>query len=179
VNRHESANGQTASAGATEDVPASRAANVEIASTFELLEERAVVSTQRERVGSYTVSRQVRLETVQVAVELRREVLVVTRSPVVAVESGAPGEHTVLEVEGQPVRLAPGESVSVEIYAETPVVQKVARVAEHVTIGKRTVSEPGRVSVELGREALLVRDELTGSDLTGSDLTGSEVRDRS
>lgn len=114
---------------------------------LELREERAVVDKTRRVVGAVTVGRKVISETVQIPLELRREVLVLQAAP--------NGQGVVIDGE----LLQPGETREVVIYAEEAEVGKRVVVAEEVTIGKQEVVETVQQAVTLSREVLDVDTE--------------------
>jgi uncharacterized protein (TIGR02271 family) len=127
--------------------------------TLELREERPVIHKERGVVGSVTVSREVRRETVQVPVELVTEILVIEQTA---------GSHAVT-LDG--TSLAPGERREVLIYREEAQVDKRVVVSEQVSVSKRQVVETRTFDTTLAREELVVQEE--GEIELSGDLRGT------
>lgn len=114
---------------------------------LELREERAIIEKTRRVVGAVTVGRKVVTETVQVPVELRREVIIFQAAP----------NGSGVTIDGD--TLQPGETREVLIYAEEAEIGKRVVVAEEVSIGKQEVVETHQQAVTLSREVLDVDTE--------------------
>ena len=114
---------------------------------LELREERAQIEREQVSAGSVTVRRDLKVRTETVVVELRREVLVIETRP------GGPAVYFGEEL------LHPGESRELVLYDEQAVITKVAFVTEEVHVGKRSVTESRRSSVDLNYEVLVVEQQ--------------------
>ena len=128
--------------------------------TLELLEERPLVEVVREVVGQLEVRREVVRRIEHLPVELVTETVILEHSGLN--NAGIVGEGTTaftLELNGELVTLEPGGRYSFEIYRERAVVSKFAEVVETVKIGKRTVTETHHLSLELGREQLVLEQD--------------------
>ena len=128
--------------------------------TLELLEERPLVEVVREVVGQLEVRREIVRRIEHLPVELVSETVILEHSSLN--NAGIVGEGTTaftLELNGELVTLEPGGRYSFEIYRERAVVSKFAEVVETVKIGKRTVTETHHLSLELGREQLVLEQD--------------------
>lgn len=135
------------------------AGDLQLQGTLELREERPVIHKERGVVGTVTVSREVRRETVQVPVELVTEVLVIEHTA---------GAHAVT-LDGAP--LNPGERRELLIYREEAQVHKQVVVSEQVSVSKRQTVETRTFDTTLAREELVVQEE--GEIEFSGDLRGT------
>lgn len=129
--------------------------------TLELLEERAHIEKVREVVGQLEVRREIERRVEQISVELVTETVFiehVAQNAESALSNTGQAALT-LELNGETVTLEPGQRYSFEIYRERAQVSKVVEVAEQVRIGKRTLTETQDITLELGRETLLLQKQ--------------------
>ncbi len=126
--------------------------------TLELLEERATVQAVREVVGQLEVRREIVRRIEHIPVELVTETVVIEHSGLTGHARSSEVAFT-LEVNGERMTLEPGQHYSFEIYRERAEVSTLAEVVEVVKIGKRNITETQTVSVELGREQLVLEQD--------------------
>lgn len=112
--------------------------------------EQARVQTVRTAVEVVTVARRVVTETVQVPVQLRREELVVTRTPVRQTSQAVPSGSAADEL-GSLIPEPRGDLVIV-LRREVPVVTLDIEATERVTVRVTTVTDQQTVTTELRRE---------------------------
>jgi uncharacterized protein (TIGR02271 family) len=113
--------------------------------TIRLYEERLIAGKQRRKTGEVTIGKHVETETERVAVSVDKERVVIERvTPADAGRAVAPGEAAFRE----------GEVAHVEIYEETPDIQKEAFVREEVRVSKVVDHETVQAQETVRREEL-------------------------
>lgn len=111
-----------------------------------LYEERVMVNKQRKKVGEVAIGKRVETETVQVAVPVQKERLVIERSGAV--------EGTV--VDPSSVELKEGEVARLEVYEESAEIEKKPFVREEVNIRKEVEGDVVEAKETVRREELEV-----------------------
>lgn len=128
--------------------------------TLRLYEERLIANKRRVKTGEVTVGKYVETETERVSIPVEKERVVIERvTPTDAGRPVAPGEATFRE----------GEVARMEIYEETPDVQKEAFVREEVKVRKEVDREIVTAEETVRREEL---------DINTGNLPVDENRDR-
>lgn len=117
--------------------------------TLKLYEERLIANKNRVKTGEVAVGKHVETETVQVAVPVEKERLIVERTTPKNAEIGAPVANAFRE----------GEVAHVELYQETANVQKQAFVREEVKVRKEVTQDVVNTSEQIRREELDVDTE--------------------
>ena len=118
--------------------------------TFKLYEERLVASKTRVKTGEVTVGKHVETETARVSVPIEKERVVIERvTPTGADTVVAPGEAFFQE----------GEVARIEVYEETPDIQKEAFVREEISVRKVVQQEIVETEETLRREELDIDTE--------------------
>ncbi|RMF21793.1 MAG: DUF2382 domain-containing protein [Cyanobacteria bacterium J083] len=112
-----------------------------------LYEERVMVNKQRKKVGEVTIGKRVETETVQVAVPVQKERLVIERSGAV--------DGTV--VDPSSVELKEGEVARLEVYEESAEIEKKPFVREEVNIRKEVEGDVVEAKETVRREELEVK----------------------
>lgn len=119
--------------------------------SLKLYEERLVTDKNRVKTGEVAIGKHIETETVQVAIPIERErVVIESNSPSGAGSAIAPGEVPFND-QGQVAR--------VEVYEETPDIQKQAFVREEVQVKKVVEQETVTATEQLRREELEVTTE--------------------
>ncbi|MBD1888488.1 DUF2382 domain-containing protein [Coleofasciculus sp. FACHB-SPT9] len=133
--------------------------------TLKLYEERLIANKTRQKTGEVAVGKHVETETARVSVPIERERVIVERvTPADAGRAVTPGEAAFQE----------GEAARVEIYEETPNIQKEAFVREEVRIRKEVDRETVNAEEQLRREEL----DVNSNDLPIRDQNIRTDRDR-
>ncbi len=133
--------------------------------TLKLYEERLIANKTRRKTGEVAVGKHVETETARVSVPIEKERVIVERvTPTDAGRAVAPGEAAFQE----------GEAARVEIYEETPNIQKEAFVREEVRIRKEVDRDTVNAEEQLRREEL----DVNSNDLPIRDQNISSDRDR-
>jgi uncharacterized protein (TIGR02271 family) len=115
-----------------------------------LYEERLVVDKEREKAGEVSISKHVETETAQVSVPIEHERVVIERVAPTDMESTvAPSADLFCE----------SETIHVDLYEETPEIQKETFVREEVRIRKEVEQETVAVEETLRREELNIDTE--------------------
>lgn len=113
--------------------------------TIRLYEERLIAGKQRRKTGEVSIGKHVETETERVAVSVDKERVVIERvTPADAGRAVAPGEAAFRE----------GEVAHMEIYEETPDIQKEAFVREEVRVSKVVDHETVQAQETVRREEL-------------------------
>ena len=113
--------------------------------TFKLYEERLIASKSRVKTGEVTVGKHVETETARVSVPIEKERIVIER--VTPTDTGTvafPGEVSFQE----------GEIARIELYEETPDIQKEAFVREEVKVRKVVDRDTVEAEETIRREEL-------------------------
>jgi uncharacterized protein (TIGR02271 family) len=133
--------------------------------TLRLYQERLIANKTRVKTGEVTVGKHIETETARVSVPVERERVVIERvTPADAGTAVTPGEADFRE----------GEVARVEIYEETPNIQKEAFVREEVRIRKEVDRETVNAEEQLRREEL----DVNNNDLPIRDQNIRTDRDR-
>lgn len=111
--------------------------------TLQLKEEEVKIGKRQVEAGGVRLRKIIRTETVNQPVELQREEIVIERVPTSG--ATAPGDQQF-----------GSEDIYIPLRREEPVVQKTARVAEEVHVGKKIDVERQQVSEQVRREDLEV-----------------------
>ncbi len=112
---------------------------------FKLYEERLVADKKQVKTASVSIRKYVETHTAHISVPLKKERLVVEQTtPVDAETPAAPGEANFHE----------GEIARMEVYEETPDVQKLAFVREEVNVRKEVAHNTVEVEDKIRREEL-------------------------
>ncbi len=113
--------------------------------TVRLYEERLIADKHREKVGEVILGKHVETETAQVSVPVEKERVVIERiDPVDADAAIAPED----------IRFGDAEATRVEVYEETPNIQKQAFVREEVNVKKAIDRDMVNAEEKLRRERL-------------------------
>lgn len=138
-----------------------------------LYEERLVANKQRHRAGEVAVGKRVETEQAHVSVPVERERVVIER-----MDATSPEVVTGTEAEA----FREGEVARIEVYEETPNIQKEAFVREEVRVRKEVEQQTVEAEETLRREQLDVQTEgnpvLEGGDLGSGDRPGSSKKRR-
>ncbi|MBD2741076.1 DUF2382 domain-containing protein [Coleofasciculus sp. FACHB-1120] len=133
--------------------------------TLKLYEERLIANKTRRKTGEVAVGKHVETETARVSVPVDKERVIVERvTPADAGRAVTPGEAAFHE----------GEAARMEIYEETPNIQKEAFVREEVRIRKEVDHDTVNAEEQLRREEL----DVNSNDLPIRDQNIRTDRDR-
>jgi uncharacterized protein (TIGR02271 family) len=120
--------------------------------TLRLYEERLIANKKRVKTGEVTVGKRVETETAKVAVPIEKERVVIERTTPTDVGTAvAPGETA----------FQSGEVARIEVYEETPNIQKEAFVREEVRVRKEVDRDTVEAQETIRREELDINTEGT------------------
>jgi uncharacterized protein (TIGR02271 family) len=115
------------------------------AATVRLYEERLIADKHREKVGEVTVGKRIETETAQASVPIEKERVVIERVEPVDAEAVVAPED---------VQFGDAEAARMEVYEETPEIQKQAFVREEVNVRKVVDRDLVNAEEQLRRERL-------------------------
>lgn len=112
--------------------------------TLKLYEERLVANKQRQKTGEVSVGKHIETETARVAIPLEKEKVVIERtSPTDARQTSAPSDA-----------FREQEVARIDVYEETPDIQKEAVVREEVRVKKVVETDTAEAQEQVRREEL-------------------------
>ncbi|MCP6762728.1 MAG: DUF2382 domain-containing protein [Fischerella sp. CENA71] len=118
--------------------------------TFKLYEERLIANKNRIKTGEVTVGKHIETETATVSVPIEKERVVIERVP--ATTEG-------IAVSPDETQFQAGEVARIELYEETPEIQKEAFVREEVRVKKVVDRDVVEAQETLRREELDIQTE--------------------
>ncbi|RAM49722.1 MAG: photosystem reaction center subunit H [Hapalosiphonaceae cyanobacterium JJU2] len=118
--------------------------------TFKLYEERLIANKNRIKTGEVTVGKHIETETATVSVPIEKERVVIERVP-------ATTEN--IAVSPDEIQFQAGEVARIELYEETPEIQKEAFVREEVRVKKVVDKDVVEAQETIRREELDIQTE--------------------
>ncbi|TBR58895.1 DUF2382 domain-containing protein [Mastigocladus laminosus UU774] len=118
--------------------------------TFKLYEERLIANKNRIKTGEVTVGKHIETETATVSVPIEKERVVIERVP--ATTEG-------IAVSPDEIQFQAGEVARIELYEETPEIQKEAFVREEVRVKKVVDKDVVEAQETIRREELDIQTE--------------------
>ncbi len=118
--------------------------------TFKLYEERLIANKNRIKTGEVTVGKHIETETATVSVPIEKERVVIERVPATAEGVAVSPDATQFQA---------GEVARIELYEETPEIQKEAFVREEVRVKKIVDKDVVEAQETIRREELDVQTE--------------------